>query len=368
MVHRNTLLTKTGRLHPACCVVEDGSPVRRPAERFQVSRTIAARWAHRYRQLGVTGMSDRSSRPHHQPRKPTAAVEEQVLQLRREHRIGPLRLAVRCGIAASAAHRILVRRGLPPLTAVNLATGESVRRYERARPGELVHIDVKKLGRIPDGGGHRVLGGAADSPNKDRRDGAGYAYLHTALDGHTRLAYTEDLPDETAPTCAGFLQQATAHFASLGSTVERVLTDNAWAYSENTWRNTCRDLGIQPRWTRPWRPHTNGRVERFHRTLLDDWAYQRPYNSDRDRMEAFTDWLHYYSYHRPHTGIGGATTRQPRHQPVRTTPGRCPYGRRPARREHAARPTRRAPGQSDDPAPVEHPSARCARVPRRARG
>ncbi|WTQ56581.1 integrase core domain-containing protein [Streptomyces sp. NBC_00158] len=203
-----------------------------------------------------------------------------LLRLRREHRIGPLRLAVRCHIAASTAHRILNRHGQPPLAALDRATGEPVRRYERARPGELVHIDVKKLGRIPDGGGHKTLGRAAGSPNKDRRNGAGYAYLHTALDDHTRLAYTEDLPDETAPTCAGFLARATAWFAS---------------------------LGISPRWTRPWRPQTNGKVERFHPTLLDEWAYHRPYTSDHERMEAFTDWLHWYNYHRPHTGIAGQT-------------------------------------------------------------
>ncbi|CAM5615309.1 hypothetical protein SGLAM104S_02825 [Streptomyces glaucescens] len=156
-----------------------------------------------------------------------------------------------------------MRHHLPALTTLDRATGEPVRRYERERPGELVHIDVKKLGRIPDGGGHKVLGRAASSPNKDRRNGAGYAYLHTALDDHSRLSYTEDLPDETAATCAGFLTRAVAWFAARGITVERVLTDNAWACTKNTWRDTCHELGISPRWTRPWRPQTNGKVERF---------------------------------------------------------------------------------------------------------
>ncbi len=159
-----------------------------------------------------------TSRPHHQPLRTLAETEEHVLRLRREHRIGPLRLAASCGIAPSTAYRILTRHGLPPLAALNRATGEPVRSYERVRPGELVHIDVKKLGRIPDGGGH---GRAAGSPNKDRRNGAGWAYLHPALDDHTRLAYTEDLPDETAASCAAFLTRATAWFASLGITVER---------------------------------------------------------------------------------------------------------------------------------------------------
>jgi transposase InsO family protein len=269
LFHRNAPLTATGRLRLARCVVEDGWPLRRAAERFQVSHITAARWADRYRQLGAAGMQDRSSRPHHQPGRTPAAIEEQVVNLRREHRIGPVRLAARCNIAASTAHRILRRHGMPALAATDRATGEPVRRYERSRPGELVHIDVKKLGRIPDGGGHKVLGRAAGRANQDRRNGTGYAYLHTALCDHSRLAYTEDLPDEKAATCASFLQRAAAWFAARGVTVERVLTDNAWAYTKNTWRDTCRDLGVSPRWTRPWRPQTNGKVERFHRTPLD---------------------------------------------------------------------------------------------------
>ncbi|MGK5531216.1 IS481 family transposase [Streptomyces sp. URMC 129] len=307
MSHRNAPLTPTGRLRLARCVVDDGWPLRRAAERFQVSHTTAARWADRYRRLGEAGMQDRSSRPHHQPRRTPAEVEEQVVRLRREHRIGPVRLAARCGIAASTVHRVLVRHGLPALAACDRATGEPVRRYERARPGELVHIDVKKLGRIPDGGGHKVFGRAVGRANQDRRNGTGYAYLHTALDDHSRLAHTEHLPDEKAATCAGFLQRAAAWSATQGITIERVLTDNAWAYTRNTWRGTCRLLGIQPRWTRPWRPQTNGKAERFHRTLLEEWAYIRPYTSEAQRQAAFPDWLDWYNYHRPHTGISGQT-------------------------------------------------------------
>ncbi|MFH8596455.1 IS481 family transposase [Streptomyces rimosus] len=304
MIHRNAPLTPTGRLRLARCVVENGWPLRRAAERFQVSHITAARWAGRYRRHGLAGMTDRPSRPHHQPHRTPAAVEDQVIQMRSEHRIGPLRLAARTGLAPSTAHRVLKRHGLPPLAATDRATGEPVRRYERERPGELLHVDVKKLGRIPDGGGHKALGRAAGRKN---RAGAGLAYLHTALDDHTRLAYTEDLPDEKADTCAGFLTRASAWFASRGITVERVLTDNAWAYTKNTWRRTCRELEIQPRWTRPWRPQTNGKVERFHRTLLDEWAYHQPYTSDTERQAAFADWQDWYNYHRPHTGIGGHT-------------------------------------------------------------
>ena len=304
MIHRNAPLTPTGRLRLARCVVDDGWPLRRAAERFQVSHTTAARWAGRYQLHGQAGMEDLSSCPRHQPRRTSAVVEDQVVRLRQEHRIGPLRLAARAGIASSTAHRILQRRGLPPLASCDRATGEPIRRYERQQPGELIHIDVKKLGRIPDGGGHKVLGRAAGRKN---RNGAGTAYLHTALDDHSRLAYTEDLPDEKAATCAAFLTRATAWFAQRGVTVERVLTDNAWAYSKNTWRLTCHNLGIQPRWTRPWRPQTNGKVERFHRTLLDEWAYHQPYTSDTERQAAFPDWLDWYNYHRPHTGISSHT-------------------------------------------------------------
>jgi transposase InsO family protein len=160
------------------------------------------------------------------------------------------------------------------------------------------------LGRASGGAGHKVLGRAEGRKN---RTSTGYTYLHTALDDHSRLAYTEALPDETAATCAAFLQRATAWFAARSVTVHRVPSDNARAYTQTTWRTTCRDLGIHPRWTRPYRPQTNGKVERFHRTLLEEWAYHRPYRSETERQAAFPDWLDWYNYHRPHTGIGGHT-------------------------------------------------------------
>lgn len=195
---------------------------------------------------------------------------------------------------------------MAPLAACDRATAEPVRRYERPHPGDLLHIDVKKLGRIPTGGGHRALGRAAGRANRNTDGrGQGYLFLHTALDDHTRLAYTEILADETAPSRAGFLRRAVAWFAQRGVAARRVLTDNAWAYSKTTWRSTCRELGISPRWTRFRRPQTNGKVERFHLTLLEEWAYQRPYTSEAQRQDAFGDWWDWYNYHRPHTGIGG---------------------------------------------------------------
>ena len=306
MVHRNAPLTPTGRLRLARCVIEHGWTLRQAAERFQVAHTTAKRWADRYRTHGPAGMGDRSSIPRHQPGRTPAHIEQQVVGLRTEHRIGPVRLAARTGLAASTCHRILRRHGLPPLTALDQATGQVVRRYEHDQPGDLVHIDVKKLGRIPDGGGHKMLGRARARAHKNPDGtGKGIAFIHTALDDHSRLAYSEILTDEKAATCAGFLRRAHAWFAANGITVQRVLTDNAWAYTKTTWRRTCAELDIAARWTRPWRPQTNGKVERFHRTLATEWAYARLYSCEAERQAAYPDFLDWYNYHRPHTGIGG---------------------------------------------------------------
>jgi transposase InsO family protein len=301
VVHGNAPLTPTGRLRLARCVVDQHWPLRRAAERFQVAVTTAKRWADRYRVHGLAGMVDRSSRPRHHPARTDYRTERRLLALRRAHKIGPQRLAARCGVATSTAHRILARCNVPRLAACDRATGAGIRRYERQAPGELVHVDVKRLGRIPDGGGHRTLG----RDHGPHHSGMGYAFLHTALDDHSRLAYTEILSDEKAATCAGFLRRAHAWFAQHDIVIERVLTDNAWSYAKHTWRDVCRELGIGRRFTRPWRPQTNGKVERFHRTLLDEWAYQQPYTSETARQHAFPDWLDWYNFHRPHTGIGG---------------------------------------------------------------
>jgi transposase InsO family protein len=306
LVHRNAPLTPTGRLRLARCVVDDGWPLRRAAERFQVAHTTAARWAGRYRDGGAAAMTDRSSRPHDSPRRTPAAVEARILRLRDDHKIGPLRIASRVPVAASTVHQVLRRHDRPPLAACDRATGQPIRRYERAHPGELVHVDVKKLGRIPDGGGHRALGRADAQPHRTRTPGQGYLFLHTALDDHSRLAYTETLTDEKAATCAQFLRRAHAWFTNHNVHIQRVLTDNAWSYRKNTWRQTCQELNIHRRFTRPWRPQTNGKVERFHRTLLDEWAYHQPYPTETARQTAFTDWLDWYNFHRPHTGINGA--------------------------------------------------------------
>jgi transposase InsO family protein len=310
VVHRNAPLSETGRLRLARCVVDDGWPLRRAAERFQVSHTTAARWAARYRLAGATGMADLPSRPRFSPARTPRRAEHRIVGLRVSKRPGPARIAFRLGLAPSTVHAVLVRYGCPRLADLDRATGVPVRRYERDRPGELVHVDVKKLGNIPGGGGWRIHGKARGNRNRHtaspgRNPALGYGYLHTALDDHSRLAYTEILPDETKDTAAAFLARATAWYTAAGITIERVLSDNGSCYRSKTWATTCSDLGIIPKRTRPYRPQTNGKVERFHRTLADEWAYARPYTTETERRAALDPWLHTYNHHRGHTALKG---------------------------------------------------------------
>jgi transposase InsO family protein len=314
--HRNAPLTELGRLRLARCIVEQGWPVARAAERFQVSRTTAGRWAARYRDQGPAGMADRSSRPHHSPRRTPAPVVRRVVHLRCKQRLGPAQIAPRVGLAASTVHAILVRCRISRLAHLDRASGQPIRRYEHAHPGGLVHVDVKKLGNIPAGGGHRLLGRATGRRNSqaDRSSGRtsrhrhplqGHGCIHAAVDDHSRLAYAEIHPDETRQTAIGFLTRAHAWFADRGITVQRVLTDNGACYRSHTWRQTCQQLGITAKRTRPYRPQTNGKVERFNRTLLEGWAYRRLYASEQARRAAFGPWLHWYNHHRPHSALGG---------------------------------------------------------------
>ncbi|MGW9419775.1 IS481 family transposase, partial [Cellulosimicrobium funkei] len=293
--HANARLTPAGRLALARCVVDDGWPLRRAAERFQVAVTTAQRWATRYRTLGEAGMADASSRPHHSPRRTPTHRERRVVKLRILHRWGPARIGGHLRMHPSTVHRILTRHRMPRLMHTDRATGHPVRHYERSRPGELVHVDIKKLGNIPDGGGHRALGRPRGRKNRAR---AGYAYLHNAVDDHSRLAYSEILTDEKKDTAVGFWQRAHAYFASVGIGVERVLTDNGACYKSHAWRDALAGAGIKHKRTRPYRPQTNGKVERFNRTLAQEWAYARPYRSESEKREAFTGWLHHYNHHR----------------------------------------------------------------------
>jgi transposase InsO family protein len=301
MPHRNAPLTETGRLRLARCVVEDGWPLRRAAERFQVSPTTAKRWADRYRALGEAGMSDLSSRPHRSPRRLPARTERRIVKVRVLRRWGPARIAYLLQLNPATVHRVLVRYRLARLAHLDRATARPVRRYEHAAPGELVHVDVKKLGNIPNGGGHKVHGRAAGPSHT----GVGYSYLHNAVDDHSRLAYSEILPDERKETAAAFWARANEFFARAGITVQRVLTDNGACYRSHPWRDALAASGTTHKRTRPYRPQTNGKVERFNRTLLDEWAYLRPYTSNTERTEALADFLHTYNHHRCHTTLDG---------------------------------------------------------------
>ena len=300
MSHANALLTPRGRLLLARCVVEQGWPLQRAADRFQVSATTAARWAGRYRELGAAGMTDRSSRPHRSPRRTPTRVERRIIKVRVIRRWGPARIGFLLGLHPSTVHRVLSRYGLARLSWLDRPTGRVIRRYEHAAPGDLVHLDVKKLGRIPPGGGWRIHGRRL-RPSSHR--GLGYTFVHTALDDHSRLAYSELLADEGKQTAAGFWSRANAYFTACGLTVRRVLTDNGNCYRSLAFRDALG--GIPHIRTRPYRPQTNGKVERFHRTLADEWAYAAAYDSDAERAAAYPAWLHRYNYHRGHTAIGG---------------------------------------------------------------
>jgi transposase len=305
VVHRNAPLTPTGRLRLARCVVDDGWHERRAAERFQVSVTTTRRWVGRYRELGEAGMSDRSSRPHHSPRRTPTRTERRIIKVRVTRRWGPARIGFLLKIAPSTVNKVLRRYKLPRLADLDRATGRVVRRYERERPGEMVHVDIKKLGNIPDGGGHKALGRAAGRRNSRRR-GVGYAYLHNAVDDHSRLAYTELLHDERRETAAGFWRRAREFFTHAGiERIERVLTDNGACYRSRMFAEALAETGTIHKRTRPYRPQTNGKVERYNRTMLEEWAYARPYRSDTARREAFPAWLHSYNHHRGHTALSG---------------------------------------------------------------
>jgi len=295
-------------------VVDQGYPISEVAARFQVSWPTVKRWADRY--AAGEPMIDRSSRPRRQPLRTPPVVVRRVLELRWRKRLGPLQLAARTGVAASTVHKILTRNRMNRLNYVDRATGEPIRRYEHDHPGSLIHVDVKKLGNIPDGGGWRFVGRPSGSKNRsatvaERRSGKnrgpllGHAFVHTVIDDHTRIAYAEVHDDETAQTATAVLARAVTWYAARGINVERVLSDNGSAYKSHLWLIVCDQLGITVKKTRPYRPQTNGKIERFHRTMADGWAYAHHYTSETERRDALAGWLHEYNHHRPHSAIGG---------------------------------------------------------------
>ncbi|WNM27599.1 IS481 family transposase [Demequina capsici] len=314
MSHANAALTPVQRARIGRMVVDDGWSIAEAARYFRVSWPTAAKWVQRYLEMGRVGMDDRSSRPHRSPNKTAQPLVRKIVHKRIKTRRGPVEIASLTGVPASTVYAVLKRCRLNRLSHVDVATGEPARRYEHDHPGSLIHVDVKKLGNIPDGGGWRTVGrqqgwrNRAGTPGKDRSKHRGvlmrHAYVHTVIDDHSRVAYAEIHNDETAATAIGVLVRAVAWFAARGVHVEAVLSDNGSCYRSNAWRDTCRDLGIKHRRTRPYRPQTNGKIERFHRTLADGWAYSKHYNSEKARRAALPAWLHFYNHHRQHSAIG----------------------------------------------------------------
>jgi transposase InsO family protein len=317
--HSNAALTPRQRLRLARMIVDDEVPTAQVAVLFMTSWKTADKWAERYRREGPAGMVDRSSRPHHQPNRTPVKVVRKIVHLRIKQRMGPVLIADRLGMQASTVHAVLVRCRLNRLTHIDRVTGEPIRRYEHERPGDLIHVDVKKLGRVPDGGGWRYVGKQQGYTNRSatvQRTGRprtkwgnpviGTCYLHTVIDDHSRVAYVEAHDDETKETAAAVLRNAVAWFADRGVTVQRVLSDNGSCYRSHLWRDTCAELGVTHKRTRPYRPQTNGKIERFHRTLAEGWAFKKLYTSESARLAALPAWVHQYNHHRPHSAIGKA--------------------------------------------------------------
>lgn len=311
MSHRNARLTFHGRL----LIVERYRAHWRQAHiaaAMGVSRKCVKTWIDRYRLEGEAGLHDRSSRPHASPTRTAFEVEQAILALRVAQRHGQDWIGPELGIPARTVSRILRRHNLPYLAELDPMTGQKIRsskttaiRYERARPGELVHMDVKKLGKIPDGGGWRAHGRAATQAAKKKRSGVGYDYVHSVVDDHSRVAYSEVLPDEKGPSCAGFLTRAAAYLATQGiDRIETIMTDNAWAY-QHSLKDVVSILGAKQIFIKPHCPWQNGKVERFNRTLATEWAYRSPFTSNDDRKAALAPWINYYNNERRHTALGG---------------------------------------------------------------
>ena len=290
------------------CVVDQGWTVTATAERFQVDAKTVRKRRDRFLLEGADGLLDRSSRPHRSPNRTPRRLRRRVIQLRRKRRWGADHIAFEVGLAASTVQNILNRAGLGRLNRGDRATRrQPVHRYQRDLPGELIHVDVKKLAGIPDGGGWRIHGRGYRGEKSTKRNWAGYRYIHTAVDDRTRIVYSEIHYNEQAVTAAGFWTRAAAWYQSIGIKCERVITDNGSCYQSGLWHRACNATGTTVKKTRPRRPQTNGKVERFHRILLKEWAYIRPWTSDTQTTTAYTEFIHFYNHHRAHGSLKWAT-------------------------------------------------------------
>jgi transposase InsO family protein len=288
------------------CVIDKGWSIEATADRFQVDAKTVRKWVARFRAEGRSGLEDRSSRPHRSPNRTARSVRREVVRLRRKRRWGADHIAHHVGLSSSTVQQILRSEGLGRLDRGDRATDtEPVRRYQRERPGELIHVDVKKIAGIPTGGGWKVHGRGNDAHHGHA--GVGYRFIHTAIDDRTRIAFSELHADEQAATAAAFWLRAAAFFSALGISCERVITDNGSCYRSKLWHEACAATDTKVKKTRPRRPQTNGKVERFHRILIEEWAYIRTWTSDAERTSAYDDFIHFYNHHRSHGALGWHT-------------------------------------------------------------
>lgn len=304
--HPNAVLTPAGRRRMVACVIVRGWTIEATAERFQLDAKTVRKWRDRFLAEGAAGLLDRSSRPHRSPNQTPEPLRRHVIELRHRHRWGAEHIGHDVGLAASTVGAILRAEGLGRLDHGDRTTNPGpVRRYQRDQPGELIHVDVKKVAAIPPGGGWRLHGRGTNGAHG--HSGAGYRYIHTALDDRTRLAYSEIHDDEQGVTAAGFWARAAAWFNARAITCERVITDNGSCYRSHHWHTACTTTGTKVRKTRPYRPQTNGKVERYHRILLEEWAYIRAWASETERSAGYAGFVHFYNHHRSHGALGWAT-------------------------------------------------------------
>jgi len=306
VAHARAKLTVLGRRLLVDRVLIDGWKPADAAKAMGVSRQTAYKWLRRFHDEGLAGLVDRTSAPKRCPHRLDSGAVDAIVAKRLETLYGPHRLAYELGRPRSTIYGVLRRKGVSRLSFIDRPT-RTVVRYERERPGELLHVDVKKLGRIRPGGGWRIHGPEFGQPGVVTQKKVGYDYLHVAIDDHSRVAFVQALMDEKGPTCAQFVRDAAAYFASEGITIERVMTDNARNYTTaKIFKSALEDLGISHKRTRPRRPQTNGKAERFNRTLLEEFAYKTLFTSNQQRLDAMGPWLDTYNSNRPHTAIGWA--------------------------------------------------------------
>lgn len=299
-IHKNARLTPHSRAELVRRVLDDKQSVAAVAMAFGICGKTVRKWVKRFQAQGVEGLQDRSSRPHRLRRPTPEPVVGQIGTLRRERRTGQ-QIAAELGVSPATVSRVLKRLGLNKLKALEPA--EPVRRYEREQPGEIIHIDIKKLGKFSRTG-HRITG---DRKGQSRTRGIGWEYVHVCVDDHSRVAFTQILPDERKQSATAFLEAAVAYYKSLGVTVQRVMTDNGSCYRSKDFANTCKQLKLKHIRTKPYTPKTNGKAERFIQTALREWAYARAYQTSDQRAAHMPHWLHRYNWHRPHGSLKAKT-------------------------------------------------------------